>query len=197
MAFVQRADTEVTSFADGTITSAKGNWLDLEYVKFFGSYAEAKAAEVKVHPEGNTYPGIAENGSNGAITAVSIPTTQVYYAHSATNALKGGEVLTSNGKNLTMRSDYIAEGYGNIYVTVALSGTYDSSTLALQINDGPITKGVVVPTTTAGIFWVICNVSGQLSTGQTGSLKIMIDNPSPTISEESVLLLDTLTITVQ
>ena len=180
---------------DGTPTAAKGNWLDIEYVKFFGSYAEAKAYEMATHPEGNTYPGIAENGSNGAITAVSVPTSQVYYAHTETNDLKGGEVLTANDKNVTLRNDYVAQGYGNIYVTVAITGNFDPSTLALQIGAGPITKGVVVPSGTSGIWWVICNADGQLKPGETKTLKIMIDNPAPTIGAESVLILDTLTIT--
>ena len=184
-----------TLFDGDTITASRGNWLDIEYVKFFGSYADAKAYEVATHPEGNIYPGIAENGSNGSITSANVVSTQVWYADTATNALQGSTLTNTSGNQLVMDSALIDKGFGNIYVTVVVAGNYDANTLALQVGDGPITKGVVVPAGQANTYWVICNVDSQIQSGETKTLRVMIDNPAPTVAEESVILLGNLVIT--
>ncbi len=197
---VDLGTADVTSLTwtlcDGTVTAAKGNSFDVEYVEFYDSYAEAKAAEVSRYPDGNIYPSNTENGSSGAITAINVPTGQVYYVNTATGGFyTGNKTLDVSGKNLVMDYALVKEGYGNILVTVALSGTYDYSTLALQINDGPIAAvAPLVPV--AGTYWVPVNVSGQLAVGETGTLKVLISNPNPTISEETILVLETFTITI-
>ena len=56
---------------DGAITEAKGNALDVEYVQFFNTYAEAKAFEVANHPESDRYFTTTENGST--ITGFTYP----------------------------------------------------------------------------------------------------------------------------
>lgn len=187
------------TLCDGTVTDEKCDSLDVEYVEFYDTYAEAKAAEVARHPDGNIYPTRFENGSSLTIIDVAVPPAQVYYAHSVTNGFYSGNAkleYDEANKHVTMHSSYVNQGYGNIIVTASLRGTYDPTTLGLQIGDSPVTWGVVTSNGQASGYWVICNVSDKLALGETKPLKVLIANPDPTVSEETVLVLDTLTITM-
>ena len=177
-------------------TAAKGNWLEIEYIKFFDSYAAAKSFEVSRHPDGNIYPFYDENGSKNTATS-NVPIGQIYYATAANSFATGAAVPVANdGKShLTMDWGFCtANGGYKLIVTVAPGSAVAQGDIGIQINNNDIEWGVsIVPQ--AGVYWCFANIADRVSLNTVNTLRVVVRNANA-IADEPIITLASYTITI-
>ena len=177
--------------ADGTMSSA--HYFDIEYIKFFDSYADAKAFEVATHPQGNIYPTMNENGGIGTVPA-TITTTQIWYSTYNSGVFGLGAAATgasfdSSTKTVTVSySTMINNGNNGIMFTFTAGTGYTLDDMAVQIGNNPIQS-----VRWAGQPWVYTNIANTLKAGDVTTVRLLAK--STTVSGEYVLI-DTYTLKI-